>query len=147
MAFLRKKHLFSVQSLVFHLFKRCLVDGVYSDSETLCRVQSRLNISAHILELSVAAVREEMKTTTLAVDAVHTNLFRLNICLCWKCLLHFMMAQNRHTHRNQKTESVCAEGSRRCDGGMEQVRKWIDNLFTVLRRYASHRVFYHLASR
>lgn len=26
---------------------------------------------------------------------------------------------------------------------MEQVRKWIDNLFTVLRRYASHRVFYH----
>lgn len=29
------------------------------------------------------------------------------------------------------------------DEGMEQVRKWIDNLFTVLCRFASHRVFYH----
>lgn len=79
-----------------------------------------------------------MEDNALTVDAVHTNLFRLNMFMLEMCLAFHDGTKQTLTHAHTHTE-----GRRRCDGGMEQVRKWIDNLFTVLRRYASHRAFYH----
>lgn len=77
-AFLRGKHLLSLQSLVFHLFKRCLVDGVYS--ETLQNAIPFKHFRTYF-GVVVAAVRGKMKTTLLLLMP-YTQIFSGKICLC-----------------------------------------------------------------
>lgn len=137
-----EKHLFqsSVRSFIQTMFGWRCTDTVECNPVK--------NISAHILGLSLwrclKKIRRQRSLLLSLCWCRCKNLFRQNMFFAGNVAWRHKTDTHTHTYTccNEKTECV-TRADIKWREGTEQVRKWIDNLFTVLRRYASHRVFYH----